>query len=116
MVNYMNKTYQLHCLFESDCGPITSPTDGSVDSSEGTVYLSVAVFECNLGYTMAGSETSMCEATADWSDPTPDCNINGKTFYKCSFLFLEKNTHNICIFSRNWVKAKNTTAQRSSKT
>lgn len=59
-----------------DCGIISGPGNGSVDTSSGTTYLSVAIFSCDLGYTMIGDATSTCQATELWNNAPPLCEIN----------------------------------------
>ena len=64
----------------TDCGIISGPGNGSVDTSSGTTYLSVAIFSCDLGYTMIGDATSTCQATELWNNAPPLCEINGQVF------------------------------------
>ena len=48
-------------------------TDGSVDTSRGTTYQSVAVYQCNEGYTLQGQAITACQANGTWSGTTPTC-------------------------------------------
>ncbi|XP_060565067.1 fibropellin-1-like isoform X2 [Ruditapes philippinarum] len=59
-----------------DCGFLTNPANGAVDNSEGTTYLSNALFTCNIGYTLVGSSTRRCQASGTWSGTDPVCQIN----------------------------------------
>ena len=61
----------------SDCGVLGNPSGGTVDSSAGTTYGSVATFTCDLGYTMTGTATSTCQADESWDNLDPGCHING---------------------------------------
>ena len=61
-----------------DCGPLNNPSYGSVDTSAGTNYSSVAVYECNPGYYVDGSSRRQCQDTGSWSGSAPICRMHGK--------------------------------------
>ena len=67
---------ELRLLF-TDCGALNAPADGSVNYSSGTTYLSVARFECGIGYTLEGEAMRTCQANESWSNDNPTCEING---------------------------------------
>ena len=46
---------------------------GSVDTSRGTTYQSVAVYQCDEGYTLQGQTIAACLENGTWSGPTPTC-------------------------------------------
>ncbi|XP_052225769.1 sushi, von Willebrand factor type A, EGF and pentraxin domain-containing protein 1-like isoform X18 [Dreissena polymorpha] len=46
-----------------------------VNTSNGTTYLSTAVFSCINGYTLVCGNTSKCMATSKWSPDVPICHI-----------------------------------------
>ena len=46
---------------------------GSVDTSRGTTYQSVAVYQCDEGYTLQGQAIAACLENGTWSGPTPTC-------------------------------------------
>lgn len=54
------------------CGWLPPPANGR---KEGLKYLEGAVvrFSCNNGYSLAGPESSTCQADGTWSTPTPEC-------------------------------------------
>ncbi|CAH6789823.1 Susd2 [Phodopus roborovskii] len=54
------------------CGWLHPPSNGH---KEGLKYLagSSVHFSCNSGYSLVGSETSICRADGTWSMPTPEC-------------------------------------------
>lgn len=54
------------------CGWLPPPVNGH---KEGLRYLegSVVRFGCNNGYSLAGPESSTCQADGTWSTPTPEC-------------------------------------------
>ncbi|WAQ97894.1 CSMD3-like protein [Mya arenaria] len=57
-----------------DCGPISLPTNGTVEISD-TVYRSTAMFNCDLGYTLHGNNTAECLEDGQWSYGGPSCEI-----------------------------------------
>ncbi|XP_058290993.1 sushi domain-containing protein 2-like [Hylobates moloch] len=54
------------------CGWLAPPHNGQ---KEGNRYLegSTIYFHCDNGYSLAGAETSTCQAEGTWSSPTPKC-------------------------------------------
>lgn len=54
------------------CGWLPPPVNGH---KEGSRYLegSIVRFGCNNGYSLAGPESSTCQADGKWSTPTPEC-------------------------------------------
>uniref|UniRef100_A0A8C9HTS3 Sushi domain containing 2 n=1 Tax=Piliocolobus tephrosceles TaxID=591936 RepID=A0A8C9HTS3_9PRIM len=54
------------------CGWLAPPPSGQ---KEGNRYLagSTIYFHCDNGYSLAGAETSTCQADGTWSSPTPEC-------------------------------------------
>ncbi|XP_052280910.1 sushi, von Willebrand factor type A, EGF and pentraxin domain-containing protein 1-like [Dreissena polymorpha] len=60
----------------NDCGNLTQPQHGNVDTSNGITYLSIAVYSCNVGYTLSGNVSRLCYANRTWSDQPPICIIN----------------------------------------
>ena len=58
----------------ADCGPLSSPTHGSV-SAPTTTFGSVATYSCDIGYAITGVATRSCQASATWSDAAPSCSI-----------------------------------------
>ncbi|KAL4681861.1 hypothetical protein H8959_007338 [Pygathrix nigripes] len=54
------------------CGWLAPPPNGQ---KEGNRYLagSTIYFHCDNGYSLAGAETSTCQADGTWSSPTPEC-------------------------------------------
>lgn len=60
----------------SDCGtPGILLTNGFVVTSTGTTYLQEAVYSCNEGYIMEGSNTRVCQYDGSWNGTTPSCNV-----------------------------------------
>ena len=51
-----------------DCGSLTNPTDGQVDTSNGTIFGSTATYTC---FRESGSRT--CRADGMWTSVQPNC-------------------------------------------
>ena len=60
-------------LLAIDCGPLTDPTNGQVDTSSGTTFGSTATYTCDTGYTLSGSQSRTCGADGMWSSSNPVC-------------------------------------------
>ena len=57
------------------CGSAPSaPANGSSNGS-GTTFGSSVTYACDAGYTLTGSDTTLCQADGNWSDPAPTCVI-----------------------------------------
>ena len=55
------------------CSQVVSPpANGAVSTGPGTA-LSVLDFSCNQGYTLQGSQTTICQLNGTWSSGTPTC-------------------------------------------
>ena len=53
---------------------LTSPTDGSVDITNGGMFPSTATFDCNVGYVRQGSAVLTCQTSGAWSTSAPVCS------------------------------------------
>ena len=71
-----------------DCGPLTTPTNGTVDLSEGTIYQSIAYYSYNICHKLSGVATRICQANGIWPGNPPTCD--GKHMVTLSLHF--------CIF------------------
>ncbi|XP_077999677.1 uncharacterized protein LOC144452453 [Glandiceps talaboti] len=57
-----------------ECGSLTSPVDGLVqydDTTEGNT----AVYSCDIGYQLFGSEQRVCQLDGTWSGDIPHCQL-----------------------------------------
>ena len=63
----------LHLYTTVDCMDPPALASGSVDTSRGTTYQSVAVYQCDEGYTLQGQTITACLENGTWSGPTPTC-------------------------------------------
>ncbi len=57
-----------------DCGDLTDPTDGAVNTSSGTTFNMNATYSCNTGYNLNGTNTRTCQADRMWSGNEPSCD------------------------------------------
>ena len=56
-----------------ECGPLMDPEFGTVNTSEGLQYEDVATYTCDEGYELIGSNRTVCQANATWSDAVIEC-------------------------------------------
>ena len=54
-------------IVNSDCGGLTDPAGGSITFTDGSLYNSVATFECDPGFHLTGSTIRLCQADGFWS-------------------------------------------------
>ena len=55
-----------------DCGIPPSPVDGT-RTSNGTTFLSVAIYSCNNGFKLNGTRARYCNSQGRWSSSDPVC-------------------------------------------
>ena len=55
-----------------DCGNLTDPANGQVNTS-GTTFGQTATYSCNTGYNLVGDSSHTCQATGVWSGSAPTC-------------------------------------------
>jgi len=60
-----------------DCGQPITPTNGTVSITNGTHYDAVVYFGCNVGFTIFGNKSSVCELSGQWGPETPQCQLIG---------------------------------------
>ena len=57
-----------------DCGDLTPPTNGYVDTPSDTTYPGVALYSCEVGFELNGYMYRTCEASGIWAPhSTPTC-------------------------------------------
>ncbi len=67
-----------------DCGPLTdAPSNGVVDTTPGTTFMMTATYTCSMGYTLVGTVTRTCQASAMWSLTAPTCTGMPRVVVKC---------------------------------
>lgn len=63
-----------------DCGALTNPSNGTVNTSGGTTFGSTATYACNPGYMSSGGNASrMCQANMTWSGSPLVCTMAAPT-------------------------------------
>ncbi|MCB9603534.1 MAG: hypothetical protein H6724_07490 [Sandaracinus sp.] len=55
-----------------DCGTLTAPANGNVGAAS-TTFGSLAVYSCNDGFTLVGSNMRECQSNGTWSGTSPTC-------------------------------------------
>ncbi len=64
------------CIIAIDCGTLAHPTNGRVDTSSGTTFMSAVVYSCSTGYNLYGTRSRVCQANGLWSSSPPTCKSN----------------------------------------
>ena len=82
----------------SDCGALENPQFGTVSTAGGTTFGEVAVYYCNVGYSLIGNNERNCEADGLWSGTIPVCEIKG--LFINSYHIASKTLHVITLNSR----------------
>ena len=78
MISFVLSVLPYHSIYNLACPALNDPTDGSVLTSNGNDYQSVATFSCNTGYNQVGDPTRTCQETGAWTGTTdPTCDIVG---------------------------------------
>ena len=67
----------LNAMSYLDCGSLTNPTEGTVDTSAGTTAGNTASYSCNTGYNLMGNSEVQCLGNGSW-EAAPLCQIVGK--------------------------------------
>ncbi|XP_064386933.1 E-selectin-like isoform X2 [Halichondria panicea] len=62
------------CRVLSDCGRLTAPMNGTVESSPNTECGSVATYSCASGFVLEGVVSRLCQQDGQWSDEMPSCD------------------------------------------
>ena len=60
-------------IIAPDCGPLTPPANGDVDTSSGTTAGSVALYSCNEGFVLTGTADRVCGSDGRWRPDPPAC-------------------------------------------
>ena len=64
----------MHAIFIAvDCGSLSHPENGRVDTSSGTIFRKVSTYSCDVGYTLLGTETRTCTESGQWFPDAPYC-------------------------------------------
>ena len=57
----------------TNCGPLTDPDNGQVDTSSGTTFGSTVTYTCDTGYNLSGSQSRTCGEDGNWTSSEPIC-------------------------------------------
>ena len=72
-----------------NCGTLTDPANGQVDTSSGTTFTQIAIYDCNSGYTFRGGQTTRtCTYNGAWSISAPICDRMITCFSFCCNIIL----------------------------
>ena len=58
-----------------------TPTNGTVSLPNGTKYGAKVHFGCNVGFTILGSESSVCQLSGQWEHTIPTCQLIGNNIF-----------------------------------
>ena len=56
-----------------DCGPLSNPENGYVDTSAGSSLGKHATYTCDTGYRLNGSMIRSCNSSGHWDPLAPTC-------------------------------------------
>ena len=56
-----------------DCGTPDQPDDATVRQSVDTTFKSIALYDCEIGYSLVGPEIRSCLESGSWSENVPYC-------------------------------------------
>jgi hypothetical protein len=95
--------YTIVFLTVVNCGEPGSPAHGSAQGSSFE-YQRQVVFSCDTGHTLSGLATVTCQASGQWSAPTPACNrkITGTLKWKTSIVMHNYSGSMPCSLASNW--------------
>ena len=70
-----------------DCDVLDTIENGYIEYSDGTVYQSVATYNCHIGHNLAmnGDEMRTCGSDGMWNGTAPMCDSESK-FYNMGLL------------------------------
>lgn len=96
-----------------DCGPIESPTNGSLFFGDRTTYPHIVLFSCDKGFLLKGSNLRRCTSEGVWSGMPASCegtftvivNMWGNTIGS------NMNTGDIFFVNRTWAMRSNLTSR-----
>jgi len=75
------------CLLP-DCGNLTDPSNGFVNTSSGTTLKNTATYSCIEGYLLEGVDSRLCLSTGSWESSEPSCKVKGLYVHCIYFIFI----------------------------
>ena len=82
-----------------DCGSLTNPVDGMVDTAGGTTLGNVAIYSCMDGYELNGSPIRVCIEDGKWNDMEPTCDGKSCLYFEISLVRLPGNQTTLQVYS-----------------
>lgn len=74
----------MHGFFLPACSSLSNPENGNVDQTAGLTYGQTAVYSCNTGFELFGSDRVTCLESGQWSSSPPVCQITGYISIFCT--------------------------------
>ena len=65
----------LHCCLGQSCLSLMTPRNGNLTCDGPQITGTVCTFDCNLGYSLAGSQERHCLTNNEWSGNSSTCEI-----------------------------------------
>ena len=66
------------CVTVVDCGIPDTPDNGTVLHSADTTFKSLALYDCDFGYSLVGPQLRSCLEDGEWSEEEPYCQRKAK--------------------------------------
>ena len=60
-------------LLVVDCGYLTNPENGHINTPNGTTFGNKAIYTCDPGYTLSSQAFRVCGADRNWTLSAPFC-------------------------------------------
>lgn len=89
-------------IYFTVCSGLGDIPNGTV-ASNGSHYQSVATYSCDLGYTLVGNKTRICQADKTWSFKTPNCTINSKYYKHTGNLYIKRAFTGLTDICQKWI-------------
>lgn len=85
-----NKTFcfQYAIYVFTDCGELTPPANGAVNTDHGTKFQAEATYVCDQGYKLVGNVQRQCLETGEWGGLKPSCHEEGKWWHQLRHVFV----------------------------
>ena len=84
-----------------DCSDPGTPTN-SQRTLSSTTYNSVVTYTCDVGYTLQGSNSRVCQSNGQWSGSVPQCQVSRLSMLQ-SVVFLQLMISKIYIVYKSYI-------------
>jgi len=68
-------------LLKVDCGQPMPPPNGRVSVTNGTQYGAEVIFDCDTGFSLGGTASSICQRFGQWEPGTATCQLIGNYYF-----------------------------------